>query len=63
MVARIVRQIAEGLMHLHSRKIIHRRLTPATVLVTHAGDIKITDFELAKVCKRAVKPVATLARW
>ena len=49
MVARIVRQIAEGLMHLHSRKIIHRRLTPATVLVTHAGDIKITDFELAKL--------------
>lgn len=49
MVARIGRQIVEGLMHLHSRQIIHRRLTPDTVLVTHAGDIKITDFELAKL--------------
>jgi serine/threonine protein kinase len=49
MVARIVRQIVDGLIHLHTRKIIHRRLTPDTVLVTHAGDIKITDFELAKL--------------
>ena len=49
MVARIGRQIVEGLLHLHSRRIIHRRLTPDTVLVTHAGDIKITDFEMAQL--------------
>lgn len=49
MVARIARQIVDGLIHLHSRNIIHRRLTPDTVLVTHAGDIKITAFELAKL--------------
>ena len=48
MVARIGRQIVEGLLHLHSRRIIHRRLTPDTVLVTHAGDIKITDLTSKK---------------
>ena len=38
-----------GLAFLHGRKIIHRRVTPANVLVTTAGDIKLTHFASAKL--------------
>lgn len=57
MVARIARQIVDGLIHLHSRNIVHRRLTPDTVLVTHAGDIKITAFEFAKLGDDSTEPI------
>lgn len=39
--------IAEGLAHAHSRGVVHRDLTPANVLVSKSGDIKLTDFSVA----------------
>jgi eukaryotic-like serine/threonine-protein kinase len=47
-VARIGRQVAEGLAHAHARGIIHRDIKPSNVLLDTAGVAWITDFGLAK---------------
>jgi eukaryotic-like serine/threonine-protein kinase len=39
--------IADGLAHAHARGVVHRDLTPANVLVSTSGDIKLTDFSVA----------------
>lgn len=46
-VARIVRDLAEGLEHAHSRGVLHRDLKPSNVLVDSAGHPQLTDFGLA----------------
>jgi eukaryotic-like serine/threonine-protein kinase len=47
-VARIGRQIAQGLAHAHARGIIHRDIKPSNLLLDTAGVAWITDFGLAK---------------
>lgn len=44
---RHVRQITEGLSHIHSHGIIHRDLKPDNVFIDVAGNPKIGDFGLA----------------
>ncbi|MGH7222379.1 MAG: serine/threonine protein kinase, partial [Gemmataceae bacterium] len=40
--------IGEGLVEVHNKKVIHRDLTPANVLIDRDGNVKIIDFGLAK---------------
>ncbi|WP_240924206.1 protein kinase [Thermococcus sp. 21S7] len=56
----LVRGIAEGLKHAHSKQVYHRDLKPQNVLIT--GDLtpKITDWGLAKV--GAVSTTATTTK-
>lgn len=44
----IIRQIADGLSHAHSRNIIHRDVKPANIMMADGKVPKIADFGLAR---------------
>lgn len=60
----VVSEVAKGLDYAHRRKdynfeslnIVHRDLSPANVLVSHEGEVKLTDFGVTK----ALEAVGTL---
>jgi serine/threonine protein kinase len=45
----VAREICLGLDHAHQRGIIHRDIKPANIMITMEGQVKITDFGLAKL--------------
>ena len=45
--AYIVEQILRGLEYAHRRGVVHRDLSPANVLVSRDGEVKIVDFGIA----------------
>lgn len=49
---RAVRHVLQGLAHAHSRRIAHRELNPATVLIAQDGRAMLTGFEYAKTAQR-----------
>ena len=44
---RLVRQVADGLDHIHSKGLVHRDVNPFNILVTHEGIAKLADLGLA----------------
>ena len=42
-------QIAEGLKHMHDKRIMHRDLKPANIFLSADETIKIGDFGLGRV--------------
>lgn len=54
----IVYKVLLALRHLHSKGVSHRDIKPDNILYDpETGDIKVIDFEIAKVCR--VKSVRT----
>ncbi|XP_040378812.1 mitogen-activated protein kinase kinase 9-like [Oryza brachyantha] len=52
-LAEVAAQALSGLAYLHARRVVHRDVKPANLLVTTAGEVKIADFGIAKVLAHA----------
>ncbi|MEN8169614.1 MAG: serine/threonine-protein kinase [Pseudomonadota bacterium] len=49
------RQMADALGYAHERGVVHRDFKPANVLINSNGDIKITDFGIAKLSQSNIQ--------
>eukprot|EP00479_Gromia_sphaerica_P008345 TRINITY_DN3127_c0_g1_i1.p1 TRINITY_DN3127_c0_g1~~TRINITY_DN3127_c0_g1_i1.p1 ORF type:complete len:287 (+),score=57.79 TRINITY_DN3127_c0_g1_i1:358-1218(+) len=49
---RIAAEVAQGMIYLHSRNVVHRDLKPHNVLIDAQGRAKIADFGLSRVLKK-----------
>lgn len=47
-----MKQILEGVAHIHSRGVVHRDLKPENILLDDNLNVKITDFGFAKKLNR-----------
>jgi eukaryotic-like serine/threonine-protein kinase len=46
--AAVALQIAEALCAAHERDVVHRDIKPHNILITETGDVKVTDFGIAR---------------
>ncbi|GAB1644321.1 methylation-associated defense system protein kinase MAD6 [Krasilnikovia sp. MM14-A1259] len=54
----ILRQVLDGLALVQSRRLVHRALSPATILLTNDGRAMITGFDYAKTAQPRAYTVA-----
>jgi len=49
----VLDQTGRALQHAHARSLVHRDIKPGNLLITPGGQVKITDFGIAKVAHQA----------
>jgi eukaryotic-like serine/threonine-protein kinase len=54
-VLNIVAQVAQGLAYAHEHDIIHRDVKPSNIMVIRDGNVKITDFGIARMASSSVR--------
>src|SRR5262249_43680125 len=47
-ICRLLYEIGQGLAYAHRKGVIHRDVKPDNILLTPGGDVRITDFGLAR---------------
>jgi serine/threonine protein kinase len=48
-LVQVFKCVADGLVHMHRRKVFHADLKPNNIMVSRSGDVKIIDFGLATI--------------
>ncbi len=48
-LVQIFKCVADGLVHMHRRKVYHADLKPNNIMLSRSGDVKILDFGLATI--------------
>lgn len=48
----IIKNVLRGLQHIHEHEIIHRNITPDTILVTSTGQARLIGFDYARISNR-----------
>ncbi len=54
-VLKIVAQVAQGLAYAHEHDIVHRDVKPSNIMVIRDGNVKITDFGIARMASASVR--------
>lgn len=54
-VACVALQVLRGIDHLHSRRLLHNDIKPGNLLLNSRGEVKVTDFGIAKSMKKTLE--------
>ncbi|RZI80274.1 MAG: serine/threonine protein kinase [Rubrivivax sp.] len=56
---RIMDQLLDALQHAHQQGVWHRDIKPANLILTHTGQLKVTDFGIARIQGAALTKITS----